>query len=90
MVSHEAFNQHDRWRSIIVVPLTTSRRQLRSGGSAVVIKADESGLREDSVALCHQVTTIDRGKFGALAGTLSSDAVQRVNGGLMAALDLLA
>ena len=42
----------------------------------------------DSVALCHQVTTLDRLKLTRRMGRLSDDLVTLVDEGLMAALDL--
>lgn len=89
MISHDVFNQHPAWRSLNIVPLSTSKRQLRNRGSAVLIPTGESGLRQDSVALCHQITTIDRSKLEDFAGTLSTSALRRVEEGLMLALDLL-
>lgn len=89
IVSHDVFNVHPRWNSLIVVPMSTSQRQLRNQGSSVRIEAGESGLRRTSVALCHQVTTIDRSKVGQPVGMLSLAALQRVEDGLRAALDLL-
>lgn len=88
VVSHNSFNDVDAWRSIIVVPISTSTQQARRGPTAVPIAAGEGGLQQDSIALCHQVTTHDRRKFTQRAGLLSEEAVQAVNAGLIAALDL--
>ena len=49
----------------------------------------EGGLEQDSVALCHQVTTLDRKKFRERIGFLPDDFMRNVNRGLVAALDLL-
>lgn len=88
VVSHDVFNQADRWRSLIVVPLTPSRGQASRGPTAVALRAGEGGLLEDSVALCHQVTTLDRGKLTQRLGRLSDEAVMAVDAGLAIALDL--
>ena len=88
VVSHDVFNQADRWRSIIVVPLSTSRGQASRGPTAVALGAGEGGLLEDSVALCHQVTTLDRGKLAERLGRLSEEAIRSVDAGLTIALDL--
>lgn len=88
VVSHDSFNEVGAWRSIIVVPISTSPQQARRGPTAVPLDAGEGGLPQDSVALCHQVTTLDRGKFTERAGFLSEAAVLAVNAGLIAALDL--
>jgi len=54
----------------------------------VALRAGEGGLLEDSVALCHQVTTLDRGKLAERLGRLSEEAVMAVDAGLVIALDL--
>lgn len=89
IVSHDSLKQVPSWRSVVVVPLATSRRQAERGPSAVPISAGDGGLDHESIALCHQITTLDRGKFGEHIGRLSEDAMDAVDGGLMAALDLL-
>lgn len=89
IVSHDGLNQIESWRTYVVVPLTTSPRQARRGPSAIPIAAGEGGLEKDSIALCHQVTTLDQRKFGEQIGFLSEAAIQAVNVGLIAALDLL-
>jgi mRNA-degrading endonuclease toxin of MazEF toxin-antitoxin module len=87
VVSHDGFNRTDAWSSIIVVPISTSARQRRRGPTAVPLPGSES-MRKGSVALCHQVTTVDRGKLGERLGLLSEEAMRAVNAGLVAALDL--
>lgn len=88
VVSHDAFNQTPNWRSIIVVPLSSSSRQAARGPTAVHLGKDSGGLKVDSVALCHQVTTLDRGKLTQRLGSLSNGEVERIETGLKAALDL--
>jgi mRNA-degrading endonuclease toxin of MazEF toxin-antitoxin module len=44
------------------------------------------GLRKPGVALCHQVTTLDRAKLTEWIGTLPVSALTAVEGGLRAAL----
>ena len=63
VISHDAFNQTQGWRSIIVVPLSTSTAQAGRGPSAVLLSQGTAGLGKESVALCHQVTTLDRSKL---------------------------
>lgn len=88
IVSHDAFNQTPGWRSVIVVPLSTAAVQTRRGPTAVPVPEGSGGLRKASVALCHQVTTIDRSKLSAGIGSLSPWVLQRVSAGLAAAMDL--
>lgn len=88
IVSHDAFNQTPSWQSAIVVPLSTSPAQGRRGPTAVVLPAGSGGLKKQSLAVCHQVTTLDRGKLAERVGALTPLLVRRVEAGLRAALDL--
>jgi len=81
IVSHNGFNQNPNWRSIIVVPLSTSQAQARRGPTAVYLKEVE-GLGKISVALCHQVTTLDRSKLTQQTGELSPVMLEQVEQGL--------
>ena len=89
VVSHDAFNQTPGWRSIIVVPLTTSATQAGRGPSAIVLPHGIAGLRKESVVLCHQVTTLDRSKLVQRIGELGAAELDQVEDGLRAAMDLL-
>ena len=88
VVSHDAFNETAGWRSVIVVPLTTAAAQARRGPTAIALAPAAGGLRRASIALCHQVTTLDRAKLVERIGVLSSSDLRRVGDGLSAALDL--
>jgi len=88
VMSHDGFNQIAAWRSIIVVPLSTSTSQGARGPTVVQIPAGNGGLQRISFALCHQVTTLDRGKLAKRIGTLPLDVLREVEQGLKAAMDL--
>lgn len=88
VVSHDAFNETPGWQSVIVVPLSTSARQAARGPTAVPIPAGGAGLRRESVALCHQVTTLDRAKLTERVGILPEGSLAALDGGLAAALSL--
>lgn len=88
VVSHDGFNQVPSWRSVIVVPLSTSVAQAGRGPTAIPVAAGAGGLKKGSVALCHQVTTLDRGKLSERIGALPADIFARVEDGLRVALDL--
>lgn len=47
VLSHDSFNSLATWRSVIVVPLTTSAKQARRGPTAVPIPDGSGGLRGD-------------------------------------------
>lgn len=89
VLSHDGFNEDPRWRSIIVVPVSTSAKQARRGPTAVLLSAGEGGLREASVALCHQVTTLDRRKLTRRLGSLRPGPLRLVGLAVRAAMDLL-
>jgi Growth inhibitor len=88
VVSHDSFNQVPAWRSVVVVPVSTSAAQARRGPTTIDLPAGSGGLARQSIALCHQVTTLDRQKLHQAIGTLAPAFLARVNAGLRAALDL--
>ncbi|HKB69227.1 MAG TPA: type II toxin-antitoxin system PemK/MazF family toxin [Thermoanaerobaculia bacterium] len=88
VVSHDAFNESPGWQSVIVVPLSTSGAQGRRGPTAIPVPARGTGLERDSIALCHQVTTLDRSKLSQRVGALPVDVVAALDVGLSAALSL--
>jgi mRNA-degrading endonuclease toxin of MazEF toxin-antitoxin module len=88
IISRDAFNQAPTWRSVIVVPV------IHAGGSSAP-RTDRraaapgcGGLAEGSVAQCHQVTPLDRGKLAALLGSLSVEQMRAVEDGVRIALAL--
>lgn len=89
VVSHDGFNQTPGWRSVIVVPVSSSSAQARRGPTAVALAAGLGGLKQDSTAICHQVTTLDRAKLVQRMGMLDGESLSRVENGLKAALELL-
>src|SRR5713226_1837580 len=89
IVSHDGFNTTPTWRSVIVVPVSTSPAQAKRGPTAVLLPAKSAGLRESSIALCHQVTTLDRAKLEKRIGVLTQDLMQQVDLGIKAAIDLV-
>jgi mRNA-degrading endonuclease toxin of MazEF toxin-antitoxin module len=88
VISHDAFNQVPTWRSVIVVPVSTSSAQARRGPTAVALPAGVGGLKQASVALCHQVTTLDRAKLTQRLGLLSAELLNQIEAGLKAALGM--
>jgi mRNA interferase MazF len=88
IVSHDGFNQTQGWRSIIVVPVSTSATQAKRGVTAIEILQGEGGLTQTSVALCHQVTTLDRAKLTKRLGSLSDSSLKQIEAGLKAAMDM--
>src|ERR1700680_841718 len=88
LVSHDGFNQTPSWKSIIVVPISTSGLQGRRGPTIVELPGGSAGLPKASIAECHQVTTLDRAKLSRRVGSLPWELLQEVEGALKAAMDL--
>jgi mRNA interferase MazF len=88
LVSDDGFNQAEGWRSVIVVPITTSGAQERRGPTLFEIPAGVAGLSKQSVAICHQVTTLDRAKLTRRMGILTPVLLERLAEALKAAVDL--
>ena len=88
VVSHDAFNQTQGWLSIIVVPISTSPRQAQRGPTAVSVGGGAAGLAPESLALCHQVTTLDRRKLTRCLGAVPAQVLDAVQAGLKIAMNL--
>ena len=88
VVSHDGFNQTAAWMSIIVVPISTSASQSKRGLTVVAVPGGVAGLPKPSVAICHQVTTLDRAKLMRKIGALPSELLGELERGLKAAMDL--
>ncbi len=88
VVSSDGFNEVRGWRSIIVVPVTTSPRQARRGPSTVPLAAAVTRLPEESFAICHQITTLDRSKLQKRIAVLPQGAIERIERGIAAACDM--
>lgn len=88
IVSSDGFNNVAGWRSIMVVPVTTSTRQAGRGPTTVPLAASDTGLTQDSIAICHQITTLDRSKLQKQIGALSVDEMRKIEQGIFAACDL--
>jgi len=89
IVSHDGFNQTPGWRSIIIVPMSTSAARGKRGPTVVEIPRGAAGLPRTSFAVCHQVTTLDRAKLTLRIGVLPLEVLREVEEGLKAAMDLV-
>jgi mRNA interferase MazF len=88
VVSNDGFNLTPSWRSVIIVPISTSEAQARRGPTTVPLPAGSASLKRPSIALCHQVTTLDRAKLTARLGVLPADLIGHIDQALKAAFDL--
>jgi mRNA interferase MazF len=88
VVSHDGFNRTPGWKSIIVVPVSTSASQGKRGPTVVELPGTSTGLPKASFAVCHQVTTLDRAKLARKIGVVSPAILGAVGEALMASMDL--
>ena len=88
IISHNGFNTTPNWRSVIVVPISTSKEQTRRGHTVVLLSEQVGGLKKESVILCHQITTLDRTKLSQKIGVLPNKILKNVEQALKVALDL--
>lgn len=63
--------------NLIVLPLTSSIKK-QSQPTHVVIKADDSGLRKDSMVICENPVCISKNKLGRYVTTLSNDYMSKI------------
>lgn len=71
-----------------MVPISTSASQGRRGPTVIEIPVGVGGLSKPSLAVCHQITTLDRAKLTKRIGNLPDEILREVEVGLKAALDL--
>jgi mRNA interferase MazF len=89
ILSHDGFNEVDAWRSIIVVPLSTSGKQAARSPTVVVVPRGTGGLSAESVVLGHQITTLDRSKLEERIGALPTKLLKAVEQAVKTAIDVL-
>lgn len=88
IVSHDGFNEIPTWRSVIVVPYSTSESQRLRGPTVVPLPRGVGGLPKNSVAICHQITTLDRAKLTKRIGQLNATTMRAIEIAIRAALDM--
>ena len=85
VVSREVVNRTSP--VVIVVPFTTYRGQ-KLYPSDVLVRAAESGLPEDSVAVALQIRVLSRLRLGSALGRLPERTMAAVEEALLQVLDL--
>ncbi len=88
VVSSDGFNLNPRWNSLVAVPCTTSPAQAARSATVVPLPKGLVGLNDDGYAICHQITTLDRSKFGKRIGALDTNTITAIEEGIRAALDM--
>jgi mRNA interferase MazF len=85
VVQREAIDRF--MKTVVIVPLTSNLRRLNIPGT-LAIPAGEGGLTQESIALCYQITVIDRLRLIRELGKLSSLYVEQLNEALTYTLQL--
>lgn len=88
VLSHDSFNQTLNWNSVIVVPCSTSAQQARRTPTVVPLAKGVAGLPQDCVAVCHQITTLDRSKLQHQIGYLPELELHSIEMGILNAIDV--
>ncbi len=73
------------FRTVVCVPLTTNMRWAAAHGNAALKKA-ETGLEEDSVAMCANILTVDKSFLGPRVGRLPRTSVDVLIKGVLLVL----
>lgn len=67
----------DRLATVIVIPTTSNLKRVTQRGN-VLLKAGTAGLREDCVALCHQISCIDKSNLLDSLGELPPESLSQI------------
>lgn len=63
--------------NVIVLPMTSSLKKLNQP-THVLLEADETGLRMDSVVLCENPVTVSKSKVGSYVTTVPDDMMKKI------------
>ncbi len=86
IVSNNEINQFST--VILIVPCTTYKKGRKIYRSQVLIKADEDGLTNDSVALGEQMRSISKTRIKSKLGQISDQVLTKIDQALAVALSL--
>ncbi len=88
IVSHNSFSNAPNWKSLTIVPLTTSEGWLGKSPSTVLFSKGESGLNKKCAALAHQITTIEKSKCVGYVGACTPGKLKELEQAVKNYLDL--
>lgn len=89
VLSHDSFNQTPKWKSVIVVPCSTSEKQALRTATVVPLAKGVAGLPQDCVAICHQITTLDRSKLQEQIGELPEIELRAIEAAVLNAINVV-
>jgi mRNA interferase MazF len=72
----------------IVAPITGLKNVPKRGPTYVLIPKGDGGLPKDSLAVCHQLRTVDESRFGKIYGQVKPETMRQVAAALKIVLDL--
>lgn len=82
-------DQGNRFSPTVIVLALTSQLQKARLPTHVTIRAGETGLSRDSVAMAEQLRTLDKRRLGERIGKLPAEEMLRVDEALRVSLDLV-
>lgn len=86
VVSRDAINEASP--VVVVVPCTTAKAERRIYPSQILLRAHDGGLSADSIALGEQIRALTKTRLRAKRGTLSAEAMRKLDRALLITLDL--
>jgi mRNA interferase MazF len=86
IVQDDAFNE-SRIKTIVVLPLTTNLRLSDAPGN-VLIKRDDSKLKEDSVIIVAQFYALDRSRLKEKISKINKSTMEKVEIGMKLVLGI--
>lgn len=88
IISHNSFNKIPNWKSIIVLPISTSNNQAKRGLTVIKLLENEGGLEKQSIVICHQITTLDKSKLTKKLGSISEDRMKEIEKAIKYSLEI--
>ncbi|MEO7732099.1 MAG: type II toxin-antitoxin system PemK/MazF family toxin [Kofleriaceae bacterium] len=80
VIQADVLNQ-SRITTVVVCGLTSNLKRLAEPGN-VLLDAGEADLPRPSVVIVSQVSTVEKARLGAYVGTLSTQRVEQILGGM--------
>ena len=88
ILSRNSFTSEHSWQTITGIPISSSQVEKKKGRISILLLKGEGGLTKDSVGLCHQITTIDKGKLITHLGAISGDRLKVIEEGVKLYLEI--
>jgi len=86
VIQNDISNRHS---PITIVAAITSKYDEKLYPTEVLIRAGESGLKQDSVVLLNQIRSVDRRRIGKKIGKLTEMTMKRADRAILISLGLI-